>query len=595
MRDFINDAYKMTKSAQRRAQIAQIAVLVGVMIVSEGVGSFAEGAIVGEAASASMARIVASKLAGATINAATFTTLDAALMKTPLAQAFASSFIGNLATLGAMEGTRAILKVSGIAAKASKAGALAWVAKATNISAPMIAAAAVQVVQQEAESELRQGRTMSWDELIDSGTQTIAMMIGSTTRAPRARRSRSPKAKEAGRDITARARSRAPQLLQTLAAKVTAEGNPGEALALIDETRAMLQERVNVRNEELAAGHLDKGQTGEATRAKQRAVAELASLDTLEGRTLPAQLGLDAIVPGHVYAGSSAAVDKVRASYEARGYTVTPTADGYTASKASESPLYFRVRDGASDAPIAAVPGSTFKGASSVPPETRVTLEAAKAELATLAAAHNRVKGPVAPTHVPDRGTVSEDVIDIARGTTIVPLVDGSTITIRHRGAAGWPGGRPHRDEPDEARHVAAAREHRRHGADDRRRARPLRHQAVLELDAAHTRRARRIGVCRNRRAATSSRTGIPSPSTGDRATICSSRTAHCRPAATKRRRSVRAIAAASRSSTSSRRMWRKEVRALRARISWRRSSTIWGFAPAPSGPRPAPLARDGR
>ena len=124
-------------------------------------------------------------LAGMVIESTYFTVVSARLSGQPVAQAMATNFAGNLATLGALKGFDKLLgvtrvgKVLGAVADGEKVGKAAYLAsKGAELTGRTLVVAGVQYAQAQYESMLKHGRTLSTDELVDVGVQGMAMMIG---------------------------------------------------------------------------------------------------------------------------------------------------------------------------------------------------------------------------------------------------------------------------------------------------------------------------------------------------------------------------------------------------------------------------------
>lgn len=122
--------------------------------------------------------------------------------------------------------------------------------------------------------------------------------------------------------------------IKQLADAVMVSGNPATALELLHETR----EALDAKGEEIEAlGQMsDKElEANGQSRATVKAMAHdhkasVAALDNLETGTMSAQLGLDTVVPGQVYAGEPAAIARVLDSYRDRpGYRIEREGTGY--------------------------------------------------------------------------------------------------------------------------------------------------------------------------------------------------------------------------------------------------------------------------
>src|SRR5262249_47291374 len=99
---FLKVAYDKIDEIQTRVAIAKIAAMVGIALVSMGVGSLAEGA-----ALALGGGQIAAFLASSTVEAVAFTALDYKIMgNDDVAGSLISNFVGNLATFGLLKAWR---------------------------------------------------------------------------------------------------------------------------------------------------------------------------------------------------------------------------------------------------------------------------------------------------------------------------------------------------------------------------------------------------------------------------------------------------------------------------------------------------------
>lgn len=347
---FLREAYDMVDSAETRAMIVQIASMIGIAVVSGGVAAMAEGVALGVGAS-----VIGAQLAGLTVETVTFTLLSARLSGEPMLQAFASNFSGNLVTFGAMRATNAVVAGSAIGRTLAKAKAgervaklAAIAAKTAEITAPMLVAIGVQFAQAEAESLLREGRTLSMEELQIAGVQGIAMAIGAIVSHKVLGESMND-AKAFGAGHAARRAQR--KHIEKLAADVMQQGDPSQALDLMREARAYVEAEIAKWQElgKLPENELEsRGLSPKVVQTMGKAAkAHLAALVGAEAGTMPAQIGLDTVVPGHVYAGDPHDVQQVLESYRARGYRVDAEPGGYRVTRKDGSePVHLIERQG---------------------------------------------------------------------------------------------------------------------------------------------------------------------------------------------------------------------------------------------------------
>lgn len=343
---FLRDAYDKVDSAQTRAMIVQIASMIGIAVVSGGVAAMAEGVALGAGAS-----VLGAQLTALGVETTTFTLLSARLSGESIVQAFASNFAGNLVTFGAIRATNALVAGSAIGRTLAQAKAgervsrlAAIAAKTAEISAPMLVAIGVQFAQAEAEMLLRERRTLTLDELTATGVQGIAMMIGAAV-THKVLGESMDEAKAFGADFAARRAQRAH--LEKLSQQVMAEGDGSLALDLMRDARAYVEAEVAKWQElsKLPVNELEaRGLSKPAVDAMgKNAQAHMTALDAMEAGTIPAQLGLDTVVPGHVYAGESEAVRRVLDSYRRRGYRVDAETDGGYRISRDDHPTTLRI------------------------------------------------------------------------------------------------------------------------------------------------------------------------------------------------------------------------------------------------------------
>lgn len=328
---FLNEAHQTAKSVQRRALCVQIAAMIGVAIASSGVAAAATGAATGLGAGAMTAQ-----LAGVAAESLAFSALNARLNATPFGAELLTNFAGNLATFGAMSGAKAFTQAK-LAGAFSSGGSRAVGAKLADFTATSLTAAAVQYAQAQVTQLAQRGRVLSEAELTQTLVQGLAMAIGSSVLGMTKSLER---AKETiARSLTAR------RELKALARQVANTGDPAQAMKLLADLRIQLEiERAHWTEMQRLPPHKlkERGLTREHTDDMAAySSRHLDNLDKLEGNTLLAQLGLDPVVPGQVYAGDAPSVARVRDAYLAKGYTVEKLGDAgeYSVSKLGEQPL----------------------------------------------------------------------------------------------------------------------------------------------------------------------------------------------------------------------------------------------------------------
>lgn len=333
IREFLTEAYDTAKSAEHRAMILKVAAMIGIGVISGGVGAAFEGA-----AASVLGPGIAAPIVGLVAEATTFTLVNKTLQDDPLMHSLASNFIGNLATFAALRGVgkalsgTAIGKTLAASAAGERVAVLSLIAaKLGSISVSTLVAVGVQFAQAEYESLLKTGKTMSLEELKEAGLQGIAMMIGAAI-AHKFLGGGMQEMKALGMRTGSWFTRRAE--LQRLSAQVMTSGSPDKAIQLLHETREALEARGEqiealgaTSDKDLAAQGLSRAEVKAMAHNHQ---ASVKALDTLETGTMTAQLGLDTVVPGQVYAGDPAAITPVLDSYRSRpGYRIEREGTGY--------------------------------------------------------------------------------------------------------------------------------------------------------------------------------------------------------------------------------------------------------------------------
>jgi hypothetical protein len=321
--DYLRRAYNEIDDAQTKAAILQICVLIGVTLVAAATGGAAQGAvagIIGEGGGAI--------LAGMFVESATMSVLNAALTGDSFVEAMTSDMAGNLVTLGALKGLDSLLATTKVGkvllAGADDAGRAAYyTAKGVELTSRMLVIAGCQYAQMQYESLLRQGRTLSMDEVRQEGVKGVAMMIGTGVLT---RLAKTPLTKLKALGARGGGLVKQHVELTKLATAVETSGDPARALELLRSERAHLEAEAETWKSLADADPADLRRMGlepdmVATFAAN-AQNHLAGVDALASGALPAQLGLDPVVPGRVFAGDTLAVTSVLASYTDRGWTV---------------------------------------------------------------------------------------------------------------------------------------------------------------------------------------------------------------------------------------------------------------------------------
>jgi hypothetical protein len=135
-----------------------------------------------------------------------------------------------------------------------------------------------------------------------------------------------------------------------LSAAVTGGGDRGQAIALMEQTRALVED-IGTRARDLSAKNDHELASLGYTRQQVEALAKFAgtqskALAAMDAGSFAAQLGLHTVVPGRVFSGAAHEIDAVVSDFRSRGYTVEATGDGVRVGKTGEAPIELFVRQG---------------------------------------------------------------------------------------------------------------------------------------------------------------------------------------------------------------------------------------------------------
>ena len=324
---FLRHAHDEIDDAQTKAAILQVATIIGVTIiaavVSGGVGSAVGGAtagLVGEGLLATSTGMLAESL---TMSVAT-TLLNGG----DFGEAFVTDVGQNVAMLGALKGFDSVFRATRLGAavgRGAEGGKLGYyTAKGVELTGRSVVMAGVMLAGAEVESLRKQGRTLSAEEIQAQGAQGIAQVIGT---AVLNRLAKTPMAQLKALGVKGGALVKQHANLMVLARQVKkSKANPALALDLLRQERAHLEAELTLWTELSTKTPAELHRMGvepEVVKAMIGSTSKhLGGLDQLEGGTLPAQLGLETVVPGRVYEGSAAQVNKVLASYRKPGVTI---------------------------------------------------------------------------------------------------------------------------------------------------------------------------------------------------------------------------------------------------------------------------------
>jgi hypothetical protein len=343
---FLKDAYDKIDSAKTRAMIVQIATMIGVAALSSATGGVAGGVAEGMGMGT-----VGVTMVSLTAETAMFTAVSARLSGEPMVAAFINNYVGNLLTFAAMRGVGKMLggTAVGRTLAAAKAGASVrtaalLLAKTGELTAQTLVATGMQIAQAEYESLRTTGHAMSTHDLEVTAAQGMAMMIG-TAISHRVLGDPSLVAHTVGNEIGARVAK-----LRGMSEAVATGGDPSQAIALMEQTRALIEDIGN-RAKALSGKSDHELSALGYTRAQVEALAKFAgtqskALASMDAGSFAAQLGLHTVVPGRVFSGAVHEIDAVVGDFRSHGYSVEQTGEGFRVTKKDEAPIDLFVRSG---------------------------------------------------------------------------------------------------------------------------------------------------------------------------------------------------------------------------------------------------------
>ena len=298
---FLRHAYDQINDAQTKAAILQVATIIGITIiaavVSGGVGSAAGGAaagLVGEGLLASSVGILA--------ESATMSVATTLLNGGDFGEMFASDMAQNVAMISALKGFDSVFRATRVGAAAGRGaegGRLGYyTAKGVELTGRSVVMAGVMLASAEVESLRKQGRTLSAEEIQAQGAQGIAQVIG-TAVLNRLAKSQMGQLKALGAKGGALVKQHAS--LMSLARQVKKSKVPGDALQLLQMERAHLEAELALWSELSTKNPAELHRMGVEPEVVKAMIGStrrhLGGIDQLEGGTLPAQLGLETVVP----------------------------------------------------------------------------------------------------------------------------------------------------------------------------------------------------------------------------------------------------------------------------------------------------------
>lgn len=327
VRAYLQKAYEEIDDASTRAMVVQVAIYIGVSLVAAEVGGAV--AIAANTARGAEATALGGQIVGALTQSTIIAGFSAAASDQPgdsFGTLFVSDLLATMATLGAlgaleegMKGTRMARVIEG-AEDASSHARIAY--RSLHMTLRTLTVGATQVGAMQMDSVLRTGRSMTGQEMLANGEMGIAMMIthGVINRL-RARRL----------DHVDRLGPEAKKLLERRAtlekAATSAEDSPTPEIArkLLAEERAIYELEVfelRRRIDEIGPG--DK-------KLEAQAAGAAASRDTVvatQGAEIIASMGLDPVVPGRSYAGTTAEIDSAITQLRSLGFATTDVRQG---------------------------------------------------------------------------------------------------------------------------------------------------------------------------------------------------------------------------------------------------------------------------
>lgn len=333
---FLQRAYDEIEDAQQKAMILQIAVFIGVTIVSSVVGAGA-GAVAGTMLRGVQGARLIAGAATMVVESASMSGIQAALTGDSFVEAMTLDLGQNLLTMGALkafdnilEGTKLGATLARGGAKiaddavegAAKASKLAYVgAKGVELSGRVLIIAGTQIAGMQAEAAIKEGRAMTMDQIVAEGASGIAMMVGTGVLTRLAARPIDKITKISARAADLHMRGKQ---LEKLAHKVEESGDPAEALDLLRQDRELIEAELAEYQKLAEATPADLQRLGlspDMVEAwKMGAAQHLADVDAMTSGHVAATLGLDTIVPGRTYSGPSERVQAVVADYTAKGF-----------------------------------------------------------------------------------------------------------------------------------------------------------------------------------------------------------------------------------------------------------------------------------
>jgi hypothetical protein len=306
-RSFLQRAHDKIENIEDRVLIVKIAAIVGIALVSLGVGAAVEGAALGYGMSTTTAFV-----AGAATEAALFTALDAATFgRDDYASTFMSEFGVNLATFGLL---RAWGRTSRRLTKLEDAGDATrlhrYVHGGVEITGQALIIAGTTYAHIQLESLREEGRTLSLEEMKAMARKGMAMFFAVAVLG------RLTGLQDRLRDLGFRGGAHAREVadVRALARRVEKTGDPDLALELLRRDRKLLEIELEARRARARDAGISPEELARLDAVHQ---SKHARLDLTE-----IALSLDEIVPGREYFGTSEKLAPILATLRANGAEV---------------------------------------------------------------------------------------------------------------------------------------------------------------------------------------------------------------------------------------------------------------------------------
>jgi hypothetical protein len=298
--------------------VVDIAIMVGLTLVTSGLGGMAAGAARG----LRMGRLVVA-LADISTQSIAMAGLRTAIWGDSFADAIGTELLTNLAGFGALRGLAHALPTAklgkALAALKQSGGAWKYAAHGAELSMEAATQAGIQFAIAQGESLIRNGRALNDDELKMLAIQGMGMFIGNAV----AHRLAAPVLDHLSAYAARVGRPYRRAEVRALAEHVGASGDPETTKALLREERAMLEEERglyeqlgNDKAEVDAIGYHTLRELKDQNRAHRGEITGITVEHAL-------QQGLTETAPGMAWEGSASQVEPVLADARAAGAAVT--------------------------------------------------------------------------------------------------------------------------------------------------------------------------------------------------------------------------------------------------------------------------------